>query len=207
MLSIFSCPCWPVVCLLWRIVFKSSACLLIGLFRFLFLSYMSCLYILEIKPWSVTLFANIFFQFVGCLFFFMVSFAVQKLKCLFSICSFFKKFISLAVLDLHYCVGFSVVVESRGYPLVAECRLLNAVASLVAEHGLKDMGASVVATHVLLSTGSVVVVHGLSCSVACGILPNQVSNLCLLHWYANSSLNHQRSPCFCFYFCCIGRQT
>ena len=32
------------------------------------------------------------------------------------------------------------------------------------------------------STGSVVVVHDLSCSVACGIFPDQVSNPCLLHW-------------------------
>ena len=38
------------------------------------------LYILEIKPLSVSLFANIFSQSVGCLFIlFMVSFAVQKL--------------------------------------------------------------------------------------------------------------------------------
>ena len=41
---------------------------------------MSCLHILEIKPLSVVLFANIFSQSVGCLFiFFMVSFAMQKL--------------------------------------------------------------------------------------------------------------------------------
>ena len=41
---------------------------------------MSCLYILEIKPSSVTSFANIFSHSIGCLFIlFMVSFAVQKL--------------------------------------------------------------------------------------------------------------------------------
>ena len=41
---------------------------------------MSCLYILEINPLSITLFANIFSHSVGCLFIlFMVSFAVQKL--------------------------------------------------------------------------------------------------------------------------------
>ena len=52
------------------------------LFRsvFLILSCMSCLYILEINPLSVALFANIFFYSEGCLFaLFMVSFAVQKL--------------------------------------------------------------------------------------------------------------------------------
>ena len=41
---------------------------------------MSCVYILEINPLSVTSFANIFSHSVGCLFIlFMVSFAVQKL--------------------------------------------------------------------------------------------------------------------------------
>ena len=45
------------------------------------LSYMSCLCILETNPLSVTLFANIFSQSIGCYIFvlFMVSFAVQKL--------------------------------------------------------------------------------------------------------------------------------
>ena len=33
---------------------------------------------------------------------------------------------------------------------------------------------------------SLVVAHGLSCSVACGIFPGQGSNLCLLHWQADS---------------------
>ena len=33
---------------------------------------------------------------------------------------------------------------------------------------------------------SVVVAHGLSCSVACGIFPDQGSNPCPLHWQADS---------------------
>ena len=33
---------------------------------------------------------------------------------------------------------------------------------------------------------SVVVAHGLSCSAACGIFPDQGSNLCPLHWQADS---------------------
>ena len=38
-------------------------------------------------------------------------------------------------------------------------------------------------------------VHGLSCSVACGILPDQGLNLCLLHWQADSLLlSHLGSP-------------
>ena len=35
-------------------------------------------------------------------------------------------------------------------------------------------------------TGSVVVAHGLSCSSARGIVPDQGSNLCLLHWQVDS---------------------
>ena len=43
--------------------------------------------------------------------------------------------------------------------------------------------------------GSVVVAHGPSCSAACGILPDQGSNPCPLHWQAGSQpLRHQGSP-------------
>ena len=43
--------------------------------------------------------------------------------------------------------------------------------------------------------GSVVVAHGLSCSAACGIFPDQGPNLCPLHWQADSQpLRHQGSP-------------
>ena len=37
----------------------------------------------------------------------------------------------MAVLSLGCCMGFSPLVESRGYSLVVVCRLLTAVASLV----------------------------------------------------------------------------
>ena len=61
-------------------LFRSSADFFIGLFDFLILSSMSCLYILEINPLSVASCANIFSHSEGCLFIlFMVSFAVQKL--------------------------------------------------------------------------------------------------------------------------------
>ena len=43
--------------------------------------------------------------------------------------------------------------------------------------------------------GSVVVAHRPSCSVACGIFLDQGSNLCPLHWQADSQpLRHQGSP-------------
>ena len=47
--------------------------------------------------------------------------------------------------------------------------------------------------------GSVIVAHGPSCSVACGIFPDQGSNPCPLHWQADSQpLHHQGSPQFFF---------
>ena len=43
--------------------------------------------------------------------------------------------------------------------------------------------------------GSVIVAHGPSCSAACGIFPDQGSNLRPLHWQADSQpLRHQGSP-------------
>ena len=79
---------------------RSSAHFSIGEFVFLLLSCMSCLYILEIKPLSVALFANIFSHSVGCLFvLFMVSFAVQKLVSLIRSHLFIFAFISIALGD------------------------------------------------------------------------------------------------------------
>ena len=62
-----------------KCLFRSFSHFLIGLFAFLALSYMSCLYILEVNPVSVVSFAIIFSHSEGCLFtMFIVSFAVQK---------------------------------------------------------------------------------------------------------------------------------
>ena len=62
-----------------KYLFRSFPHFLIGLFVFLVLSCMSCLYVLEIDPLSVSL-AIIFSHFKGCLFtLLIVSFAVQKL--------------------------------------------------------------------------------------------------------------------------------
>ena len=62
-----------------KCLFRSFPHVLIGLFVFLILSCMSCLYILEISPLSVS-FAIIFSHSEGCLFtLLIVSFALQKL--------------------------------------------------------------------------------------------------------------------------------
>ena len=63
-----------------KYLFRSFPHFLIGLFVFLALSCMSCLYILEINPLSVVSFAISLSHSEGCLFtLFIVSFAVQKL--------------------------------------------------------------------------------------------------------------------------------
>ena len=61
--------------------------------------------------------------------------------------------------------------------------------SVWASHcGVQALGvqASLVVACGLQSAGSVVVVHGLSCSAACGIFPDQGSNSCPLHWQVDS---------------------
>ena len=68
--------------------------------------------------------------------------------------------------------GLSLVAVSGGSPLAAVGGLLLAGASLPVEHGLS-------------SAGSVVVVHGLSCSMVCGIFLDQGLNpcpLCINNW-------------------------
>ena len=51
-------------------------------------------------------------------------------------------------------------------------------------------------TEIKFELKKVIVAHGLSCSEACGILPDQGSNPCLLRWQVDSSypLDHQKVP-------------
>ena len=79
----------------------------------------------------------------------------------------------LTVLGLCCLVGFLSLPQAGGYSLVVVHGLLTAVASLV-EHRLWGVGASVI------------VAHGLSCPLACGILSDEGSNPCPLHWRVES---------------------
>ena len=74
---------------------------MIGLFVFLALSCMSCLYILEINPLSVVLFAIILSHSKGCLFTLLrVSFVVQKLLSLIRSHLFTSVFISVTLMKV-----------------------------------------------------------------------------------------------------------
>ena len=92
-------------------------------------------------------------------------------------------------------------------------RGLSLVAASGSHSSLRCAGLSLSWPLLLRSTGSVVVAHGPSCSVACGILPDQGSNPCPLHQQADSQpLHHQGSPylfilheqlgCFQLFDCC-----
>ena len=82
----------------------------------------------------------------------------------------------------------------------ASVRGLSLVAASAGHSSLRCTGLSLSWPLLLQSTGSrcagsVFVAHGPSCSAACGILPDQSSNPCPLHWQADSQpLCHQGSP-------------
>uniref|UniRef100_A0A8D1SYV7 Uncharacterized protein n=1 Tax=Sus scrofa TaxID=9823 RepID=A0A8D1SYV7_PIG len=76
---------------------RCFAHLSVGLLVFLLLSCINYLYILEIKPFSVASFETNLSHSIGCLSFFVVSFAVEKLFSLFMSHWFNFAFISVAL--------------------------------------------------------------------------------------------------------------
>ena len=109
---------------------------------------------------------------------------------------FFKEFLYFYYLFIYFWLcwvfvsvqGLSLVVASGGHSS-SRCTGL----SLLWPLPLRSTGSR--------RTGSVAVAHGPSCSVACGIFPDQGSNPCPLHWQADSQpLRHQGSPLSNFYF-------
>ena len=85
-------------------------------------------------------------------------------------------FLFLAVSGLRFVRGLSLVAASRGHSSsrCGDCSSSRCTGlSLSRPLPLRGTGSR--------RAGSVVVAHGPSCSVACGILPDQGSNPCPLH--------------------------
>ena len=96
---------------------------------------------------------------------------------------------------LSYQVFFFFLGGGLCWVFVSTRGLSPAAALFIAVRGPLTVAVSLVAEQGSRRTGSVVVAHGPSCSVACGILPDQGSNPCALHRQADSQpLRHQGSP-------------
>ena len=94
----------------------------------------------------------------------------------------------MAALSLHCCAWTFLSIESRGY---SSCSARASHCSGFSCWGAWALGAQ----------ASVAAACGLSCYLACGIFPNQGSNMCPLHWQADSqSLECQGNPHTCFFF-------
>ena len=88
----------------------------------------------------------------------------------------------MAVLGLHFCARAFSSCGKWGPLFIAVRGPLTVVASLVAEHRLQMRRLSNCGSRAQLLCG-------------CGIFPDQSSNLCPLHWQADSQpLHHQGSP-------------
>ena len=97
----------------------------------------------------------------------------------------FALFCFLADLGLGYCAQSFSSCSERGQ-LFHGTRASHCRGFSFQSTGSRYAGFSSCSSQALEPVGSVVVVHGLSCSLACGIFPNQGSNPCSLRWQADS---------------------
>ena len=106
-------------------------------------------------------------------------------------------FILFLAIGLCCCVGISLAAESRDHSPAAAPLSRWGCSHCGAMWGLLELwrvGSGAEAPGPW-STGSIAVAHGLRCSTACGVFPDQGSNPGLLHGQAGSSpLSHQGRP-------------
>ena len=115
-------------------------------------------------------------------YFFFLTFGFLPFFLSFFLPFFLSSFLSGCVGSSFLCQGFSLVAASGGHSS-SRCAGLSLSRPLL----LRSTGSR--------RAGSVIVAHGPRCSAACGILPDQGSNPCPLHWQADSQpLRHQGSP-------------
>ena len=126
--------------------------------------------------WQVDSF--FFFSFLPLSFFFFKLGLFLGFVCLF-VCLFVYLWLCWVFVSVR---GLSLVVASRGHSS-SRCAGLSLLWPLL----LRSTGSR--------RADSVILAHGPSCSVACGIFPDQGSNPRPLHWQADSKpLHHQGSP-------------
>ena len=125
-----------------------------------------------------------------------------------TICVFFKLWVYLFIylfIYVYIYVCMYVCIYLWLCWVFVSVRGLSLVAASGGHSSSRCVGLSLSLPLLLRSTGSrcagsVVVAHGPSCSAACGILPDQGSNPCPLHWQADSQpLHHQGSPRYHFF--------
>ena len=96
--------------------------------------------------------------------------------------NFFKKLFIYLFWSCWVLVAAPAFSSCSEWGLLSSCQLFTVVASHCRARALGTWTSKVV-------------VHGLSCSWACGIFPDQGSNSCLLHWLVVSlPLGHEGGP-------------